>query len=66
MGGNRVNQNLTIKQEYYARSGRTGQEINSNAEGYTNSIPAMNVPGRKLLVGYEDPNLHIVPRATQL
>jgi hypothetical protein len=33
MGENRVNQNLTIKQEY-ACSGHTGPEMSNNAEGY--------------------------------
>jgi hypothetical protein len=62
MGENRVYQNLTIKQEY-AHSGHTGPEMNNNAEGYIDSIPAMNAPGRKLLAGYKDPNLHIVPHS---
>jgi hypothetical protein len=37
--------------------------MNNNAEGYIDSIPAMNAPGRKSLVGYKDPNLHVVPHS---
>ena len=62
MGENRVNQNLTIKQEY-ARSGHTGPEMNNNAEGYIDSIPAMNAPGGKSLAGHKDHNLHVVPHS---
>jgi hypothetical protein len=62
MGENRVNQNLTIKQEY-ACSGHTGPEMNNNAESYIDSIPAMNTPGGKSLAGYKDPNLHTVPHS---
>ena len=62
MGENRVNQNLTIKQEH-ARSGHTGPEMNKNAEGYIDSIPAMNAPGKKSLAGYKDPNSYIVPHS---
>ena len=62
MGENRVNQNLTIKQEY-ACSGHTGPEMNNNAEGYIESILAMNAPGGKSLAGYKDSNLHIVPHS---
>jgi hypothetical protein len=62
MGENRVKQNLAIKQEY-ACSGHTGPEMNNNAEGYIDFIPAMNAPGGKLLAGYKDPNLHIVPHS---
>ncbi len=62
MGENRVNQNLTIKQEY-ARSGHTGPEMNINAECYIDSIPAMNAPGGKSLVGHKDHNLHVVPHS---
>ncbi len=62
MGENRVNQNLTIKQEY-ARSGHTGPEMNSDAEGYIDSIPAMNAPGRKSLAGHKNTNSHVVPHS---
>ena len=62
MGENRVNQNLTIKQEY-ARSGHTGPEMNNNAEGYIDSIPAMNAPGGKSLAGHKDHNLHVAPHS---
>jgi hypothetical protein len=62
IGENRVNQNLTIKQEY-ARSGHTGPEMNNNAKDYIDFIPAMNAPCRKSLVGYKDPNLHVVPHS---
>jgi hypothetical protein len=37
--------------------------MNNNEEGYIDSIPAMNAPGRKSLAGYKDPNLHIVPHS---
>ncbi len=62
MGENRVNQNLTIKQEY-ACFGHTGPKTNNNAKGYIDFIPAMNAPSGKLLAGYKDPNLHIVPHS---
>ncbi len=62
MGENRVNQNLTIKQEY-ACSGHTGLEMNNNAEGYIDSIPVMNMPGGKSLAGHKDHNLHVVPHS---
>lgn len=60
MGENRMNQNLTIKQEY-ARSGHTGPEMNSNAEGYIDSIPAMNAAGGMSLAGFKDPNSMVWP-----
>ena len=62
MGENRVNQNLSIKQKY-ACSRHTGPEMNNNAEGYIDSIPAMNAPGGKSLAGYKDPNVHVVPHS---
>jgi hypothetical protein len=62
MGENRVNQIFTIKQEY-ACSKHTGPEMNTNAEGYIDSIPAMNAPGRKSLMGYKDPNFNVVPQS---
>ncbi len=57
-----MNQNLTIKQEY-TRSWHTGPEMNSNAEGYIDSILAMNAPGRKSLVGHKNTNLYVVPHS---
>ncbi len=62
MGENQVNQNLTIKQEY-AQSGHTGPEMNSNAEGYIDSILGMNAPGGKSLAGHKNTNLHVVPHS---
>jgi hypothetical protein len=57
-----VNQNLTIKQEY-AQSGHTSPEMNFNAEGYIDSIPAMNAPGGKSLAGHKNTNLHVEPHS---
>ncbi len=57
-----MNQNLTIKQEY-TQSGHTGPEMNSNAEGYIDSIPAMNAPGGKSLAEHKNTNLHVVPHS---
>ncbi len=62
MGENRVNQNLTIKQEY-TQSGHTSPEMKSNAEGYIDSISAINAPGRKSLAGNKNTNLHVVPHS---
>jgi hypothetical protein len=58
MKENKVNQNLTIKQAYVC-SRHTGPEMNNTAEDYIDSIPAMNAPGGKLLVGYKDPNIRL-------
>jgi len=60
MGENRMNQNLTLKQEY-ERSGHTGQEQNSNAEGYVDSLPAMNAAGGMSLAGFKEGNAMVWP-----
>ena len=41
----------------------TGPEMNNNAEGYIDSIPAMNAPGGKSLAGHKDHNLHVAPHS---
>ena len=60
MGENRMNQNLTLKQEY-ARSGHTGPEQNSNAEGYIDSLQAMNAAGGMSLAGFKEANTMVWP-----
>ncbi len=37
--------------------------MNSNAEGYIDSIPVMNAPPGKSLAGHKNTNLHVVPHS---
>ena len=55
-----MDQNLSTQEEY-ARSGHTASDVNSNTEGYIESIPAMNAPVDKALAGYRGPDAHCIP-----
>lgn len=57
MTQNRANPDLSLKEEY-ARSGHTGSETNSNAEGYIVATPAMSHPGAMAVAGYS--NCHMI------
>lgn len=48
-------------QEEYDRSGHTAPGMNSNAEGYIESTPAMNAPGGLCMSGYLDCHSRVYP-----
>lgn len=58
MTENRMNRDLSLTEEY-ARSGHTAQTMNSNAEGYIETNPAINSPGGLAVAGYT--NCHMSP-----
>ena len=53
MTENRMNPDLSIKEELN-RSGHTGSETNSNAEGYICATPAASHPGAMAVSGYKN------------
>ncbi len=58
MTENRMNCDLDVTEEC-ARSGHTAPTMNSNAEGYIETNPAINAPGGLAVAGYS--NCHMCP-----